>query len=283
MSRIKEGDISLEKISEILKENDPSLSKKFEGLCKSIRSYGSAVVAFSGGVDSALLAFLSSRLLPKTLCVTSDSPTLPRSELEDAKKFADIHELDLRVISYNELDDDRFVLNDEKRCYYCKDGLFKSLKVIQEKEGYDIILDGSNFDDLGDFRPGRDAEKEHGIKSPFVDAKIGKEEIRVLSKLFGLSTWDKPQMACLSSRVARGLDITDEKLKQIEISEKMIKDLGYKDVRVRHHGIIARIEIGKDEKIDLEGLKAVLPQIKKQRFKYVVLDLEGYRTGSLNE
>jgi uncharacterized protein len=283
MSEDDPGEIDPDEIIKTLGKSNPVLSKKLEELYGLIRGYKSAVIAFSGGVDSSLLAVLSNMLLSKALCVVADSPTLPRAELEEAKKFAETHGLNLRIISYSELDDSRFVVNDERRCYYCKDGLFKSLKTIQEEEGYDKIFDGSNFDDLDDYRPGRDAEREHGIVSPFVDAKIGKEEIREISKILGLSTWDKPQMACLSSRVAKGMEITDERLKQIEISEKIIKDLGYKDVRVRHHGDIARIEIGQNEKIDLEALKSIIPQIKKQRFKYVVLDLEGYRTGSLNE
>ncbi len=266
----------------IAKDN-PEISDKLLKLREVIGKYESAVIAYSGGVDSSLLAYICTKLLSKALCITANSPTLPRKELDDAVKFAERYGLDHRIISYNELDDERFVANDERRCFYCKDGLFKALKAIQEQENFDAVFDGSNHDDLDDYRPGKDAEKKHGVISPFVEAGIGKNDIREISKALRLPTWEKPQAACLASRVARGMEVTEERLRQIENAEEVIKNLGFKDVRVRHHGDIARIEIGKSEIIDLEALKSVISKIKEQRFKYVVLDLEGYRTGSLNE
>lgn len=259
------------------------ISDKLLKLCEVIRKYESAVIAYSGGVDSSLLAYICTKLLSKTLCITADSPTLPRKELDDAVQFAERYGLNHRIISYNELDDERFVANDERRCFYCKDGLFKALKAIQEQDNFDAVFDGANYDDLSDYRPGKYAEKKHGIISPFVETGIGKNEIREISKALRLPTWEKPQAACLASRVARGMEVTEERLRQIENAEEVVKNLGYKDVRVRYHGDIARIEIGKNEKIDLRALKSVITKIKEQRFKYVVLDLEGYRTGSLNE
>jgi uncharacterized protein len=273
----------LQKIQNILGEENPSLAKKFQNLCEIIQSCEGVIIAFSGGVDSSFLANISILLLDKPLCVIADSPTLPRSELDGAKQFAEKYHLNLRVIQHNELEDERFVKNDEKRCFYCKDGLFGILNEIKEKEGYNCVFDGSNFDDLDDYRPGRQAAEKNGVRSPLLEAELGKEDIRIISKIIGLSTWDKPQMACLSSRFPRNYPICEDDLKKIESAEEAIKELGYRDVRVRMHGDTAKIEIGKNEEIDLEKLRNVIPKLKKLGFKYVTLDLEGYRTGSLNE
>ncbi len=275
--------IQVEKIEELLKREEPSLAKKFLKLCNIIRDCNSGVVAFSGGVDSSLLAYLCNHLLKKSLFVTTDSPTLPRSELDDAINFARNYNLNHLVIPHNELEDENFVRNDEKRCFYCKDGLFKILDEIRDKEDYNCVIDGSNFDDLDDYRPGRMAAENNDVKSPLIEAEMGKEDIRTVSRILGLPTWDKPQMACLSSRFPRNMRINEDDLRRLEEAENAVKELGYKDVRVRIHGEIARIEIGKGEVIDVEELKALVPKIKKLGFKYVTLDLEGYRTGSLNE
>ncbi|UCG71192.1 MAG: ATP-dependent sacrificial sulfur transferase LarE [Thermoplasmata archaeon] len=268
---------------ELLKKEDPDLEKKFRKLCDIMKGYEGGVIAFSGGVDSSLLAFLGHHLLSKSLAVTADSPTLPRSELSEAEKFAKLYDINHRIISHNELEDPRFVKNDEQRCFFCKDGLFAVLNEIREKEGYDHVIDGSNFDDLDDFRPGREAAKENKVRSPLIQAELGKRDIRAISKALNLPTWDKPQMACLSSRFPRNMNINEEDLKKVEEAENAVKELGYKDVRVRIHGDLARIEIGGDEDIDLKELKELVPKIKELGFKYVSLDLEGYRTGSLNE
>ncbi|UCE75397.1 MAG: ATP-dependent sacrificial sulfur transferase LarE [Methanomassiliicoccales archaeon] len=282
---MKKDDIDLlQNTAEDLLENEnPKLAKKFRRLCNIIKEYESGVVAFSGGVDSSLLAYLCQRLFSKTLCVTADSPTTLRSELADAIEFAKRHNLNHRVISYNELEDERFVRNDEKRCFYCKDGLFRILNGIREEEGYNFVIDGSNYDDIHDFRPGREAARINHVKSPLIEAELTKKDIRIISKILGLDTWDKPQMACLSSRFPRDIPIKEADLRRIEKAETLIKKLGHKDVRVRFHGEIARIEIGNNESIQLKELKKLVPKIKKLGFKYVALDLEGYRTGSLNE
>ncbi|UCF07270.1 MAG: ATP-dependent sacrificial sulfur transferase LarE [Thermoplasmata archaeon] len=279
------GDTSyqLDELTEVIGKEDPELAEKYAELCNSIKQCRSCIVAFSGGVDSALLAYLCSRLGPKCLCVTADSLTLPRSELSEARAFGVKYGLNLRFIQHNELSDDRFAKNDEKRCYYCKDGLFTVLNEIKDKEGYECIFDGSNHDDLDDFRPGREAAVQNKVRSPLLEAKMSKEDIRKVSKALGLSTWDKPQMACLSSRFPRHTRINEEDLKRVEKAEEAVKALGFRDVRVRIHGEIARIEIGRQEKVDIEGLRKAIPAIKALGFKYVALDLEGYRTGSLNE
>jgi uncharacterized protein len=284
MTHTKENwDIIYEKIYGQLVRYDPTLADKFQRLCKIIREYQSGVVAFSGGVDSSLLAYLCHMIMIKELSVTADSPTLPRRELTEAIEFAQINTLNHRIISYNELDDDRFVKNDKRRCFYCKDGLFGSLEDIRIKEGYNYVIDGSNYDDLDDFRPGRKAAKKHDVKSPLLEAELKKEEIRIVSKALGLLTWDKPQMACLSSRFPRDTPITNEDLKRIEKAEELLKDLGFHDVRVRFYGDLARIEIGAEEEIELKGLRTVVPKFKKLGFKYITLDMEGFRSGSLNE
>ncbi len=275
-------DIKIKNVGKLLSKENPAIQKKFSRLLHVIKDCKSGVVAFSGGVDSSLLAYLCHNLLSKSLFVTTDSPTLPRSELNDAINFARKYKLNHRIISHNELEDERFARNDERRCFYCKEGLFKILNQIREKEGYECVIDGSNFDDLNDYRPGREAAEKNEVLSPLIEAELGKKEIRIISKALGLQTWNKPQMACLSSRFPRNVRINEDDLERVEKAENAIKELGYNDVRVRIHGEIARIEIGKKEDIDLAELKALIPKIKKLGFKYVTLDLEGYRTGSLN-
>jgi uncharacterized protein len=266
-----------------LSDIDPNLADKFVNLCSIIKGYKNGVVAFSAGVDSSLLAYLCHMIMVKDLSVTADSPTLPRRELTEAIEFATVNQLNHRIISYNELDDERFAENDERRCFYCKDGLFGILEDIRKKEGYNFVIDGSNFDDMDDYRPGREAAKKNLVKSPLLEAELNKKEIRTISRALGLRTWDKPQMACLSSRFPRNTPITNENLKRVEKAEELVKGLGFHDVRVRFHDNLAKIEIGSKEEIDLKRLKSIVPEIKKLGFKFVTLDLEGFRSGSLND
>jgi uncharacterized protein len=283
MDELMDWDNQYKTTMDILRDENPHLAEKFEILCEIIKNCKSGIVAFSGGVDSALLAYLCKQLMDDVLCVTADSPTTPRSELEDARVFVKRYNITSRIISYNELEDERFVKNDEQRCFYCKDGLFKTLEEIRASGKYNCLIDGSNYDDLSDFRPGREAAKKNNVKSPLLEAKLGKEDIRFVSESLGLPTWDKPQMACLSSRFPRDTPITSQDLKRIEDAEVLIKGLGYRDVRVRFHGDMAKIEIGAGEELSFEELRAIVPKIKELGFKYVTLDLEGFRSGSLNE
>ncbi len=268
---------------EILKQEDSALAGKFERLCEIISGSGNALVAFSGGTDSALLAYISSRVLDRCLCVTARSPTISGTELSGAKSFASQHDLEFIIIDHNELDDDRFCANDKQRCFYCKDGLFKALGQLMEEEGLEVVFDGSNHDDLDDYRPGRQAALDNNVKSPLLEAGLNKPDIRKLSRSLGLGIWEKPQMACLASRFPYGTAISGENLAVIEKAEAIVRGLGYRDVRVRYHGDIARIELGKDEPVILDNLRTIVNEIKELGFKYVVLDIEGYRTGSLNE
>jgi uncharacterized protein len=272
-----------EKTMDLLAKEDKDLSLKFQNLCGIIKQYQSGVVAFSAGVDSSLLAYLCHNILQRELSVTADSPTLPRKELEEAISFAQENQLNHRIISYNELEDERFAKNDAKRCFYCKDGLFSQLEDIRKKEGYNFVIDGSNFDDLDDYRPGREAAKKNHVRSPLLEAELGKSEIRMISRALGLSTWEKPQMACLSSRFPRDTPITDDNLKRVEEAEELVKSLGYHDVRVRFYGNLAKIEIGSKENIDLLKLRSLVPKFKELGFTHITLDLEGFRSGSLNK
>ena len=268
---------------ELMRSKNSKLAMKFSKLCDFLDDYKSAIIAFSGGVDSSLISFLCSKLLDEHSCITADAPIFPDGELKDAIAFARCYHLNHRIIKHDVLNDPRFSMNDTNRCFYCKNGFFGELNEIKAKESYEVIFDGSNYDDLKDYRPGRKAAEKNGVKSPFIEVKLGKEEIRKISKLLGLHIWKKPKTTCLASRIPYGIEIEEELLKRIDRAEEILKSMGYQNVRVRFHGDVARIEIGRNEIVDLEKLRGVVPKIKNQGFKYATLDLEGYRTGSLNE
>jgi len=263
-------------------EANMTQNDKHPHLVKELEGFHAAVIAFSGGTDSSLLAYTASRVLDEVLAVIASSPTQPGGELEAALDFCRSHGIPVRTIEYSELDNMEFVKNDPDRCYHCKLGLFREMERIREGLGYDAVFDGSTMDDLDDHRPGSKAASELGVVSPLQDAGLSKGDIRSLSKALGLVTWDKPQLACLSSRIQTGQPIDAGLLAAIDQAEAALKGMGYRDVRVRVHGETARIEIGRGEDIALERIRDVLPLLKR-RFKYVTLDLEGYRTGSMNE
>lgn len=248
-----------------------------------IKNLDSALIAFSGGVDSSFLAKICQDILgEKCVAVTAVSETFPSEDLKSAKRIAKLVGVRHITIRTNEMKNKDFSSNPKDRCYYCKSELFSELKKLAKKMKIKNIVDGTNMDDLKDFRPGLKSRKKFGIISPLALAGLNKKEIRKFSKDMGLPTHNKPSSPCLASRIPFNSEITKEKIKTVEKAESIIKKLGYKTVRVRHHGDIARIEIG-DKKIDLKKLKAVSERIKKTGFKYVALDLGGYRTGSLNE
>lgn len=261
------------------------MSEKFNKLKNIIRRYNSVVIAFSGGVDSTFLARVAGdELGENVLLITATSSTYPFYELEDARKLAKFLKLKHRIIVSEEINIPGFAENPPDRCYYCKSELFSLIKHIAEKEQYNMVLDGSNADDLNDYRPGRKALKELGIISPLCEAGLTKAEIRTLSERLGLPTANKPAYACLASRFPYGEKITKEKLTRVEQSEKEIRDLGFTQFRVRSHENLARIEFNSGEINRAWEMRVRLEDIcKKAGFVYVAIDTHGYRTGAMNE
>lgn len=250
-----------------------------------ITPHGSALVAFSGGVDSSLALAVAARALPldKVLAVTSDNETYLPSELEPAKDFVASLGVEHLVVDTRELDNPNYASNPTNRCYFCKSTLYSDLARMASENGYGCVVDGANADDEGDYRPGRAAAKEQMVVSPLSKAGLSKEEVRGISRYLGLPMWDKPALACLSSRFPYGEEITPEKLAQVARAEEFMREKGYRQVRVRHHGDLARLEVGGGE---LERAFAereeITAELTDAGFLYVTLDLAGYRSGSLN-
>lgn len=258
--------------------------KKLDSLKSIIQKTGGAVVAFSGGVDSTFLLKVAYDVLgDKVLAVTANSETYPKRELEEAKTFAQSLGIRHIVIETLELEIEGFADNPPDRCFYCKHELFSKLTEIAKNNGIEYVFDGSNYDDRNDHRPGMRAAKQLGVVSPLKQAEMTKDDIREISKEFGLSTWNKPSFACLSSRFPYGTKITPEKLTVIGAAEDFIRDLGFQELRVRHHDNIARIEIGKaDLARIIPYAEKIVEKVKSLGFLYVTLDLAGYATGSMN-
>jgi pyridinium-3,5-biscarboxylic acid mononucleotide sulfurtransferase len=262
------------------------LLAKQEKLFSLLAVMDQVLIAYSGGTDSAYLAWAAHRVLgDRAIAVTADSASLPESHKRDAEAFARECGFRHEYIATKEFDNPDYVKNDPNRCFHCKDELFHCLEALAQDRGIAGIVYGVNLDDLGDYRPGQRAAQLHGVKAPLVDAALTKAEIRELSRLAGLSTWDRPASACLSSRIPYGTPVTPENVKTVERGEEAIRALGFRQFRVRFHGELVRIEIARDElakALTPDMAEAFVRIFKPLGFHYVTVDLEGYRQGSLN-
>ena len=264
-----------------------ALRAKQERLLGDLRRMGRLIVAYSGGTDSAYLAWAARQALgDNALAVTADSPSIPESHKRDAEAFARDFGIRHEYIATHEFENPDYVKNDSDRCFHCKDELFSRLEEICILRGIDKVAYGVNVDDLGDWRPGQNAARKHQVMAPLVDAGLTKAEIRELSRLAGLPTWDRPASACLSSRIPYGTPVTAQTIKTVEQGEEALKALGFRQFRVRFHGELVRIEIAREElprALSMEMAGRLAGIFKPLGFHYVTLDLEGYRQGAMNE
>jgi len=262
------------------------LGEKQEKLFSLLASMRRVIVAYSGGTDSAYLAWAAHKVLSgDAIAITADSASIPESHKRDAEAFAKECGFRHEYIETREFDNPDYVKNDPNRCFHCKDELFTQLDALGKTRGIAHIVYGVNVDDLGDYRPGQRAAKLHEVEAPLVDAELTKAEIRELSRIANLSTWDRPASACLSSRIPYGTPVTPENVKTVEVGEEALRELGFRQFRVRFHGELVRIEIAKDElakALTPEMSQAFVAIFKPLGFHYVTIDLEGYRQGSLN-
>jgi uncharacterized protein len=263
------------------------LEQKTAKLREILASRPRLIVAYSGGVDSAFLAWMAQEVLgKKMLAVIADSASLARTHLEDALVFARERAIPVEVVETQELENPAYVRNDSMRCFHCKDELFTVLERYREAHGFDAIAYGVNADDAGDFRPGQQAARQHHVLAPLLEAGLNKADIRELSRRADLRVWDKPASACLSSRMEYGRPVTPEALSVIERGEDALRALGFRQFRVRHHGEIVRIEIAREElsrALTPEMASEFTATFKRLGFKFVTLDLEGFRSGSMNQ
>ncbi len=264
-----------------------ALEHKAERLRQILASRARLIVAYSGGVDSAFLAWMAHEALGgQMLAVIADSPSLARTHLEDALAFAREYKIPVEVVETQELENPAYIRNDAMRCFHCKDELFTVLERYREARGFDAIAYGVNADDEGDFRPGQQAARQHHVLAPLLEAGLNKTEIRELARQADLRVWDKPASACLSSRLEYGRAVTPEALSVIERGEDALRALGFRQFRVRHHGELVRIEIAHEElprALTAEMAREFTAVFKALGFKFVTLDLEGFRSGSMNQ
>ena len=264
-----------------------SAADKLAALRRELGGYGSALVAYSGGVDSALVAAVALDVLgDRALAVTADSPSLARSELADAIALARQIGIRHETVQTTEMEREGYRANGPDRCYFCKDTLYVELSRLAEAQGFDAVVNGTNVDDLGDYRPGISAASEHGVRSPLVDAGLTKADVREAAREMGLPVWDKPAQACLSSRIPYGTPVSVEALTRIGAAEAALRELGLGQLRVRHHGRVARIEVPPEQiaaLVESETRARITAAIRAAGYTYVTVDLDGFRSGSMNE
>ena len=263
-----------------------SLEQKRSRLERNLHALGRTLIAYSGGTDSAFLAWAAHQALGQNmLAVIADSPSLARFQLADALEFAKEHAIPLDVLRTSEFERPDYVRNDGRRCFHCKDELFSAMEAFGKQHGFETIAYGVNVDDQGDFRPGQTAAAQHGVTAPLLEAGLSKSDVRELARKAGLRIWDKPASACLSSRIEYGRPVTREALGAVERGEEALRQLGFRQFRVRHHGDIARIEVAREEMaraLTPEMAEEFTRTFKALGFKFVTLDLEGFRSGSMN-